>query len=283
MIRHALIEGWLLLRTRGLIPAVVALALAIPISLAGVTVSVRGWLAPIIELADRESVVTVLLHPRMDADGRLEWMQRQQARHPSWRITEVPKNALAERLSEWFPYLEDLLEREGSQMLPPLVEITTSEPATVEPLTNEIAVIAVGPTTSVNQLVGVTARRVARILWAVAGVLGVSAILLVAVWVHLEVHRNAEEISIMRLMGATEATVRGPFFVAVALPAAVGASASVLLTWLAVMRLEDLAASVGLAATGASGLVLGAQVLVAVVLPLGTAALTLERYAVSEE
>ena len=55
MIRHALAEGWLLLRSRGLISPVLAMALAIPISLAGVTLSVRQWLAPAIELGERDA------------------------------------------------------------------------------------------------------------------------------------------------------------------------------------------------------------------------------------
>ena len=77
MMRHALAEGWLLLRSRGLISPVLALALAIPISLAGVTLSVRQWLAPMIDLGDEESVVTVLLHPRLDDSSRQDWMRDQ--------------------------------------------------------------------------------------------------------------------------------------------------------------------------------------------------------------
>ena len=48
--RHALVEGWLLLKSRGVISLVLAVALAIPISLAGITLSVRQWLAPLIDL-----------------------------------------------------------------------------------------------------------------------------------------------------------------------------------------------------------------------------------------
>lgn len=281
--RHALAEGWLLLRNRGLISPVLALALAIPISLAGVTVSVRGWLGPMIDMADQEDVVTVLLHPRLDEASRADWMKRQTERHPGWTVTQVPPDELAGRMSAWFPYLEDLLIREGPAVLPPLVEITTREPEAVAALAEEISVIAVGPTSSVNQVVGRTARRFSAVLFAIAAILVASAVLLTAIWVHLEVHRNTEEIAIMRLMGATEATVRGPFLVAVALPSLIAAVVSVIFTWLSVVWLAGFAAPLGLQATGAPVMVLASQILGAVVLPLGTALVTLGRYAKAEE
>ncbi|MEE4270901.1 MAG: FtsX-like permease family protein [Thermoanaerobaculales bacterium] len=283
VIRHALAEGWLLLRSRGIISPVLALALAIPVSLAGVTVSVRGWLDPVIDLTDQGSMVTVLLHPRLDEASRADWMKKQSDRHPGWKVKRVPPHELAERMSAWFPYLKDLLAREGSEMLPPLVEITTSEPEAVAALAEEISVIAVGPTSPVNRVVGRAARRLSVVLYAVAVILAASAVLLTAVWVHLEVHRNAEEIAIMRLMGATEATVRGPFFVAVALPALIAAVVSVSFTVLAVMWLAGFAEPLGLPVTGAPAAVLAVQVFGAVVLPVATAFVTLGRYATSDD
>ena len=129
MIRHALAEGWLILRSRGMISPVLALALAIPISLAGVTVSLRQWLEPVIDLSDRESVVAVLLHPRLDESQRRRWISEESRSHPDWKLVEVEPEELAKRLASWFPYLEEVLQREGPQMLPLMVEITTREPA----------------------------------------------------------------------------------------------------------------------------------------------------------
>ena len=56
---------------------ILAVALAIPISLAGATLSVRQWLSPVIELGDQESVVSVLLHPRLDQAQRQRWLEDQ--------------------------------------------------------------------------------------------------------------------------------------------------------------------------------------------------------------
>lgn len=283
MIRHALAEGWLLLRSRGLVSPILALALAIPISLAGVTVSVRQWLEPVIDLGDREGVVAILLHPRLDAAGRGAWIGEQARRHTEWRLIAVEPEELARRMSTWFPYLEELLEREGPEMLPPMVEIRTRDPESVLVLKDDGEVLAIGPTSSVNQVVGRVAGRFATVLFTIAGLLMAGAVLFAGVWVHLELHRNAEEIAIMRLMGATESTVRGPFFVAVAAPALLAAVASVMITVAAVGWISRLAAPLGLAPTGPSPAVLAAQVCCAVALPLVAAFFTLERHGATEE
>ncbi len=283
MIRHALAEGWLILRSRGPISPILALALAIPISLAGVTVSLRQWLEPVIDLSDRESVVAILLHPRLDESQRRLWIGDQSRSHPDWKLVDVEPDELAKRLASWFPYLEEVLQREGPQMLPHMVEITTRSPQSVLELKETTAVLAVGPTSSVNRVVGQVARRFALVLLLIAGALVSGAVLLAAVWVHLELHRNAEEIAIMRLMGATEATVRGPFFVAVVVPALLAAVISVVLTVVAVGWMATLAAPLGLAARGASFVVLASQILGAVGLPMIAAFITLERHASSED
>lgn len=283
MIRHAFAEGWLILRSRGLISPVLALALAIPISLAGVTVSLRQWLEPVIDLSDRESVVAVLIHPRLDESQRRSWISDQSRSHPDWVLVAVEPEELAKRLASWFPYLDEVLQREGPEMLPQMVEITTRDPGRVLELKETAEVLAVGPTSSVNRVVGQVAKRFALVLLLVAGVLISGAVLLAAIWVHLELHRNAEEIAIMRLMGATEATVRGPFLVAVVVPALLAAALSVVLTVVVVGWMVQLAAPLGLAAKGASMVVLSSQILGAVGLPMLAALITLERHASSEE
>jgi cell division protein FtsX len=283
MIRHALAEGWLLLRSRGLISPILALALAIPISLAGVTLSLRQWLAPIVDLGDRESVVAVLLHPRLDEAARQRWMNDQARRHPEWRLVAVAPEELARRLATWFPYLEEIMEREGPEMLSPMVEISTLDPTTVLELKDHDEVLAVGPTSSVNQIVGRVAERFATVLICIAAALVAGAVLLTAVWVHLEILRHGEEIAIMRLMGATEATVRGPFLVAVAAPALLAAVASVIFTIVAVGWMAQLAAPLGLTTTGVPPAILLAEIVGAMGLPMSAALITLERHSADGE
>jgi cell division transport system permease protein len=283
VIRHAVAEGWLVVRSRPVVSLVLAVVVAVPVSLAGVTVSVRQWLAPVVELGDRESVVVVLLHPRLDDGERAAWLEAQARAHPEWRLRAVAPDELARRLGEWFPYLAGVLDREGPDMLPAMVEVATVDPEGVARLAGEQAVLAVGPTSSVNRVVGRAARRLSVVLLAMAAAVVTGAVLLAAVWVHLELHRHAEEIAIMRLMGATEATVRGPFLVAVAVPSLIAAVLSVLATAGAVAWLARLAAPFGLAAGAPPAALLAAQAVGALGLPLAAAVLTLERHAADRE
>ena len=128
MIRHALPKAGSCFAAVVSISPILALALAIPISLAGVTISVRRWLEPVIELGDREGVVVGSASPASGDAGRRAWMGEQAVGTPEWRLMAVGPEELAERLSTWFPYLEEVLEREGPEMLPPMVEIRTRDP-----------------------------------------------------------------------------------------------------------------------------------------------------------
>jgi cell division transport system permease protein len=233
----------------------------------------------VVELSNTDSVVAVLLHPRLSPNERAEWVDAQAGRHSDWRLAEVSPDELARRLAEWFPYLEDVLDREGETMLPAMVEITTREPAAVVGLRGAPEVLAVGPTASVQRSVGLVARRLALVLLAVAVALAAGAALLAAVWVHLELHRHSEEIAIMRLMGATEAMVRGPFLLAVTVPGIVAATVAVAATALSVAEMARLAAPLGIAVAGVSPWVLVGEVAGAVGLPLLAGLITLTRHA----
>jgi cell division protein FtsX len=283
VIRHALAEGWLLLRHRGLVSLFLALALAIPISLAGVTWSVMRWLDPLVGAADRANVVAVLLHPQMDDTQRAEWLAAQRAEHPAWRLEMVPPDQLAHRLARWFPYMRDVLEQDGGTMLPPLVEITTDDPESVAVLERSPAVIAVGPRTPLRSLLDRVSRGLALALGTTSAVLLISAVLLAAVWVHLELYRHADEITIMRLVGATEPAIRGPFMVATAAPGLVAGLLAVLATSAVVDGLSRMAAALGLPAVTATPELLTGQALAGLVLPLAAAWITLVRHAAAEE
>lgn len=83
----------------------------------------------------------------------------------------------------------------------------------------------------------------------------------------------------MRLMGATESMVRGPFVVAVTVPGVVAALLSVVMTGTVMTWLESLAAPLGMTTPNLTPWLLVAQVAAAVALPLAAALITLERHA----
>jgi len=282
VIRHALAEGWLLLRQRLVISFGLALALAIPVCLAGVTFAVMQWLTPVVGLADQANTVAVLLHPHMDAEQRNDWLRSQSESHPDWRLETVSPEELADRLVHWFPYLTDLLDGDGATMLPPLVEITAADPESVSVLAKSPAVIAVGPRVSIRRVLGLAARSLGFLLAATSVVLLLSAALLAGVWVHLELYRHADEIAIMRLVGATEATLQAPFLVATAAPGLLAGALSVLGTLTITNGLSEIAGALALPEITVGPLVLAAQFLVGLLLPLTAAMITLARHAMVE-
>jgi cell division protein FtsX len=215
----------------------------------------------------------------MDDDQRRQWLTEQRDKRPEWKIEEVSPDRLAERLTRWFPYLGDLLDDGGGAMLSPLVEITTVDAAAVEELSDSPAVIAVGPRSTIHRSLGRTARSLAWVLGVFSGVLLLAATLFTAVWVHLELYRHSDEITIMRLVGATESAIRGPFLVASLAPGMVAAVLAVVGTVAAAGWLSRLVALLGLPRLGTSTLVLVGQALLACGLPLVSALLTLQRHA----
>jgi cell division protein FtsX len=277
VIRHAFAEGLIVLRERAMVSVILALALGVPIALAGVGLTLHLWLGPVADLSGEKSSVAVLLHPQMESGERRRWIADLATDYPDWIISEVSSSELAERLQRWFPYLEDLIDS-GDATLPPLVEILTDTPDSIAVLEGLPEVLAIGPRSSIQQTLGRVARHLALIVGVVSFVLLVVAVLLAAVWVHLELYRHADEVIIMRLVGATEGTIRGPFLVAVAIPGIVAGILSVVGSLVIVSGLSKLASALGLSAMSVPTSVLALQLAAGVLLPLLAAMVTLKRY-----
>jgi cell division transport system permease protein len=277
VIRHTFAEGLIVLRERAVVSVILALALAVPIALAGVGLTLHNWLGPVADLSGEKSSVAVLLHPQMESGERRRWIAELATDHPDWNILEVSSSDLAERLQRWFPYLEDLIDS-GDATLPPLVEILTDNPDSVTELEDRAEVLAIGPRSSIQQTLGRVARGLALIVGVVSFVLLLVAVLLAAVWVHLELYRHADEVIIMRLVGATEGTIRGPFLVAVAIPGVVAGILSVVGSVVTVSGLSKLASALGLSAVSVPPSILVLQLAAGVFLPLLAAVATLTRH-----
>ena len=281
MIHHAVSEGLLLLRQRAAVSAILALALAVPIALAGVGMAVNNWLDPVAELSHQQSSVAVLLRPELDADLRARWVAEQSAAHPGWTITEVSTEELVTRLGRWFPYLEDLVGT-GDASMPQLIEIATVDVHSLTGLEGLPEVLAVGPQSSVQQLLGQVARRLSLAVAVLSAVLLAAAVLLAVVWVHLELYRHADELTIMRLVGATEGTIRGPFLVAIGFTGAVAGGAAVFGSLVAAAALSRMVTVLGLPGVVVTPAMVMIEVAAAVILPVAAAAVTLSRHAAEE-
>jgi cell division protein FtsX len=279
MIRHAIIEGGLLLRRRLVLSAILAVSLAIPVTLSGCAAAVSLWLRPLIDMESESIPVPVLLHPRMDQPQRATWLAEQRERHPAWTFEEITSEALEERLTTWFPYLGDLFRTEEPVRLPVLVEVWSPQPEAIRELLRGPAVIAVGPTSSVHRLLGSAARLAVVATGGLSLVLLFSAVVLAATWVHLEIYRHAEEIGVMRLVGATEATIRSPFLLVMAVVGAAAGLISVAGMWLLVGWIDTALMGIGLPGLSVGPGVVGAQLGLCVLAPVAAAFVTLAVHA----
>lgn len=283
MMTHILGEGLALLRRRAIVSAVLSLSMAVPMALAGFSTSLSLWSRPMVSLETHDVIVRVLLHPRMGESQRQKWISEQARIHPDWRLSEIDRQTLEERLQVWFPYLEDLLDSDDAIELPTLVEVAAGNPEEVAALAKGPAVIAVGPTSSIDRVLGLTARRMTWLLGAISTVLLISAFLLVTTWIHLEVYRHADEITIMRLVGATETAIRGPFVVAALLP---GITAGVIASaggWYFIRLVAVGAESVGLRPPVFPLWLMAVEVGLGIVLPTVASLVTMARHAKAGE
>jgi len=279
MIRHLLAEGAGLLRERPLVSAGLTVALAIALTLGGLTLNSALWIRPILTSGTGDVAVAVLLRPRLEGEVLDRWLETARKAHPDWRFRKVPMEELAASLGERFPYLRKLLAEEGPDLLPPLLEVTAPDPGAVRALESSPAVLAVGPVSTLHRTLATVARRIETGLALVTASLVAIAFLLASIWVHLELYRHADEIAIMRLVGATEPAIRGPYLVSAAAPGLLAGILAAAATRAGAAWLSRLTAAVGLPAVHVPGALLAALVAFGLLVPLGAAVFTLARHA----
>jgi cell division protein FtsX len=175
--------------------------------------------------------------------------------------------------------MRDVLDEEGAQMLPPLIEVGNPGDDAQQVLGGSPEVVAIGPGSSVERMLSQAIARVGWLLALLAAALLAAAALLTAVWVHLELFRHADEITIMRLIGATEAAIRGPFLLAVALPGLVAALLSAWGTVVLARLLSALSTGLSLPPVNVPSSILFLQAAIALSLPIAGALITLARHA----
>ena len=282
MIRHILAEGFALLRRRMLASLALIVAVAMPVALGGVTLSIDLWLKPILRGTVSGGTVEVLLRPGKDEGVIESWVTGQRTKHPAWRLRHIPKAEIQKRLSTWFPYLKPLLRDRPSNLLPDIVEITSPHPHSVTQLAGDPLVLAVGPETSFGPELRHFALRVSWLIGVATAVLLFSSALFAGIWVHLELFRHADEIAIMRLVGATETSIQGPFLFAIGVTGALAGILASLLDAAMLRWLSTLLQSIGLPPLEGPAAVIVLQLLIATLIPLGIATWTLARHATLE-
>jgi cell division transport system permease protein len=224
------------------------LVIAVSLLVGGVFLVAAGNLARVVEQARDESRIVVYLTPGTGA-AELSGLAGELASEP-W--VEAARTVSAEearrRFVEIFPSLADLVE-DGSGALPPSVELRLAPDADgderpeerLDELRGRPGVTMVDDDRDwVAQLSAVVAL-VRGLGLALGGVLLGAAVFTIGSVIRLTAYLYEEEITIMRLVGATEFYIRGPFYAAGLLEGllggAVAAAALALAFWLASERL----------------------------------------------
>lgn len=168
----------------------------------------------------REARVVVYLKPEAAAAERTELVE--EARRLPWAadVVEVGPEEARRRFQAAFPSLADLVEGEGAAPLPPSVEVLLTPDAEPGAVSAWTAQIRDRPAVDMVDDDRDWLRQLEALIALVRGagvalglVLLGAAIFTIASIIRLTAFLYHEEIAVMRLVGATEFFIRGPFYV----------------------------------------------------------------------
>lgn len=203
--------------------------IAVSLFVGGVFLVVGGNLSQVAERAREDVRVVVYFEPIGDSDGggdaadqtaAMEALAKEAESRPWVRgTTLVSADEARKRFVQIFPGLAELLERD-SEALPPSVEIglapdAASDPgyaAWIEGLHQQPGVSMVDDDRDwIGQLRALVAV-IQGLGLALGGILLGAAVFTIGSVIRLTTYLYEEEITIMRLVGATEFFIRGPFY-----------------------------------------------------------------------
>lgn len=196
------------------------LTIAVSLTLGGVFLLASRNLSGAVERWRAETRVVIYLKSEVTTTdlGRLA----AEARQPAWVTAVQPVSAAAarQRFRDIFPSLSGLVEGLGEEPLPPSLEVAVS-PSQAPPreLARWLDLWRQRPEVSIVDDDREWLRQLETLVAVVRGVgLALGAVLLgaaiftIASVIRLTAYLHREEISVMRLVGATEFFIRGPFY-----------------------------------------------------------------------
>jgi cell division transport system permease protein len=211
--------------------------IAVSLFLAGVFLLVSGNLRQLAQTWQSESKIVVYLEPGVAASDAERLRQRLADAPWALEVVTVTADAARERFSRAFPSLSDLLEGWDQDPLPPSLEVRVdwTEVGGREALEAWLAELRRDGAVSMvdddrdwlSQLQAVVFALEALGLVLGAILLG-TAIFTISSVIRLTAYLYRDEIGVMRLVGATEFFIRGPFYVEGLLQGLAGGVAAVL-------------------------------------------------------
>lgn len=216
------------------------LTIAVSLFIGGAFLLLAANLSAVVERWREEARVVLYLHPDSLAAERAE-LAREIAAAP-WvtAVQEVGPDEAAERFRAAFPSLADLVDG-GDHPLPPSVAVAF-DPAAAGSARFETWLAALGERPEVDLVdddrdwlrrLGALVALVRGIGLALSAVLLAAAVFTIAAVIRLTAYLYQEEIAVMRLVGATEFYIRGPFYAEGLLQGLIGGLAAVGGLWLA--------------------------------------------------
>ncbi|OFV82417.1 MAG: hypothetical protein A2Y78_08090 [Acidobacteria bacterium RBG_13_68_16] len=222
MNRHSWREVKRQLREAGPAGLVAVVLVMVASAWGGVLWSVREWVRVELLARDRQTMVVAVARGPAEAAALSEALR---ARFPSLATVSLTPRKVQEELASWFPELSTLLLTLDEHSFPPIVQVEVT-PDQEEGVTSFLR--ARPEVTLAESSRGWQARleqAVSRFLFAG---LVLALTLLVGCWavvllvVRLLVLNHADEIAIMRLIGAHEGDIRRPYLISGSLLGAAG-------------------------------------------------------------
>lgn len=210
-----LIRGWK-------VSLLAILTIAVSLFLGGVFLLISGNLRLLIEGWEKESKLVVYLEEGVELETKNQLLQDLQRSSQVAEVQEIDREIAEQRFRSAFPSMADLLEGWGESPLPESLEIQLQsdpplEAADVEPWLQELrqdpAVLMIDDDRDwLGQLetVVIVLEGMGTVL---GGILLFTAIFTISSVIRLTAYLYRDEITVMRLVGATEFFIRGPFYV----------------------------------------------------------------------
>lgn len=208
-----LVRGWK-------VSLVAVLTIAVSLFLSGVFLLASRNLAQSVERWQREARVVVYLTPQTSAAELGEWARRAKAEPWVQAVHPVDQRQAQERFRSIFPSLADLVAGGSEEPLPASLEIEVRPAARGS--REQVAALAAWRQAPGVTLIDDDREWLAQVQGLVAVIRGVglvlglvllgAAVFTIGSVIRLAAFLHAEEISILRLVGATEFYIRGPFY-----------------------------------------------------------------------
>lgn len=208
-----LVRGWK-------VSLVAILTIAVSLFLSGVFLLASRNLAQSVERWQREARVVVYLTPQTSATELLEWTRKAEAESWVQAVAPVDQRQAQERFRSIFPSLADLVAGGSEEPLPAALEIEV-RPAS-RGSREQVSALAAWRKAPGVTLIDDDREWLAQVQGLVAVIRGVglvlglvllgAAVFTIGSVIRLAAFLHAEEISILRLVGATEFYIRGPFY-----------------------------------------------------------------------